>query len=442
MIHLAEGQVIPRPFYLVAVLCGGLGSFVLYRAVHATPVLLTSQVILLLLAAVASENFALSLPEFNVSLAFPLIVAAIVLAGPATGAVVAGVCFTNLSEIRERRPWPPLMFNLGQLVLSATVGGWTYAILGGALLWREGQYHPITASELPVTVITAVTAALTMYAVNIGLTSLAVSMLRGHQARVVANAMLAYLPTQLALACVGVLIAQVLAVSALAFPLFLFPLVLARQVYQSYEKMRGAYLDTVRSLVKALEAKDPYTRGHSERVASYARCLAEQLGMDERAIEKIERSALLHDIGKLALSEAILTKAGPLDAAEFEAMKSHPVMGAELIARIPPLRVLEANIRAHHEWVDGSGYPRGLHACDIPLAARILSVADAYDAMTTARAYRPAMDHERAVEELMAGADSQFDSGVVNIFVECGLVRSAGQITNDLLSPDAPQGVL
>ncbi len=203
-----------------------------------------------------------------------------------------------------------------------------------------------------------------------------------------------------------------------ALPLFLFPLMLARQIYQRYAAMSDIYVDTVRSLIGALEAKDPYTRGHSDRVATYAVGLGRRLGFDDRMLDKIEKSALLHDVGKLALASSILIKPSQLTDDEFAAMRMHPALGADMIERIPPLRALSVPVRQHHERFDGTGYPSGLGGSVTHDIARVLAVADAFDAMTTTRAYRPAMHPEEAVVELYQGMGTQFDPDVVRLFVE------------------------
>lgn len=419
VIRLDEANRIPRSFAVSALLCGLTGGAALFALMRSEIVFQPSlHLLLLLVAAMVSENYALSLPSFNVSLAFPLIIAAIVTDGALGGGLVAAVCFTNVNELRSGRPWPPLLFNFGQLVLAAVCGGLVYESTGAPTLVSQRWVDPLSAGELPVVIFASLAAAVVVYSVNVGLTAYAVSALRGGSRVAIVRNMLRYLPTQMSLAFVGILIAQVMAVQVLALPLFLFPLLLARQVYQRYEHMRDVYLDTVRSLVKALEAKDPYTRGHSERVAEYALQIARALDMDELSVERMERAALLHDIGKLSLPAELLTKPTHLDLSEHESMRRHPVIGAEMIARIPPLKPIAPYVGMHHERIDGTGYPKGLRGSQIPVIARILAVADAYDAMTTARAYRAAMSHSEATQELVAASGTQFDQDIVSCFLD------------------------
>lgn len=420
---MAETGRIPRSFIAVAVfLATAAILFLTWAATHGS-VALTPRLLLLALAAVLSESFALSLPAFQVSLAFPLVVATIVLCGPGAAGVVAGLTFTSVQEVRSRKPLPLLAFNFGQLVTSALAGAYVYRALGGAVLAERGDAVPLTPSLLPTAVAAVLASSVTLWFVNVALTAYAARAIHRASMRAVLAAMFKHLPTQAALAMMGLLMAQVMAISPAAFPLFVFPLVLARQVYQRYESMREVYLDTVRSLVGALEARDPYTRGHSERVAEYASMICTRIGFDDRCTERVVRSALLHDIGKLAVSSQVLSKPGRLDASEAETMRRHPVVGAEMVGRIPPLRALAANVGMHHERLDGGGYPSGLCARNISVEARILSVADAYDAMTSERAYRDALSRDQAVLQLLAGADTQFDRDIVEVFVE-GLSKS------------------
>ena len=236
-------------------------------------------------------------------------------------------------------------------------------------------------------------------------------------------------PNEMALSFVGFLIAQVLAVNLLGLLLFIAPLVVARQAYQRYLQLRQAYADVVRSLIGVLEAKDPYTKGHSERVAGYALGLGGQLGLETRVTERLEYAALLHDIGKIAISRAILVKPASLTDAEYEAIQQHPVRGAEIVSRIPSLADIVPLVRSHHEWFDGCGYCEGIRGDQIPFLARVLSVADAYDAMTTSRPYRAAKSTDEAMDELRRMSGKQFDPQLVQAFVTCDApnLYSAGQ---------------
>lgn len=181
--------------------------------------------------------------------------------------------------------------------------------------------------------------------------------------------------------------------------------------------LRGDH-STMRSLVHALELKDPYTRGHSERVAAYAVMIARHMGLDDDTREAIRYGSWLHDCGKIGVSENILNYEGPLDEAEIHVIHNHPVWGAE-VARTGHLSHTIVNIiLSHHERYDGKGYPLGLKGEEIPLEARIVSVADVYDALTTERPYRSAYTPERALELLDSMKGNVLDPGLVDRFAQ------------------------
>ncbi|MHB8170204.1 MAG: HD-GYP domain-containing protein [Thermincolia bacterium] len=180
---------------------------------------------------------------------------------------------------------------------------------------------------------------------------------------------------------------------------------------------RSLYLKTITALSQAIEAKDIYTRGHSERVAALATGLAAELKLSPDEIANINYGALLHDVGKIGISENILNKAGRLDPDEFIIMKKHPEIGANILSEVDFLEDALDVVMHHHERIDGSGYPKSLLQKEIPLAARIVGIADAWDAMTSNRAYRHAMPENMAVNQLRRGAGTQFDAYLVERFL-------------------------
>ena len=181
---------------------------------------------------------------------------------------------------------------------------------------------------------------------------------------------------------------------------------------------RAAYLGTIRALAAALDARDPYTAGHSERVSQMAVIIARQMHLPESEVAIIRLGALLHDIGKIGLADEILQKPTPLTPEEFEQIKRHPALGARILRQVSFLEPHLPIVELHHERPDGHGYPFGLRGDEIPLAARIVHVADAYDAMTSARAYRPARPLGAAVAELRLYSGTQFDPECVRAFTE------------------------
>jgi putative nucleotidyltransferase with HDIG domain len=203
--------------------------------------------------------------------------------------------------------------------------------------------------------------------------------------------------------------------------------------------MQRSYLSTITSLARTVEAKDPYTSGHTERVADIALVLAEELGFDEAKLPAINVGAIIHDIGKIGVPDAILLKPGPLDADEFAEMRRHPEMSSWIVAELDlPVEVKQI-VRSHHERFDGGGYPDGLAGEKIPLAARILTVADALDAMTSDRPYREALTLEVALSEIRTKRGTQFCPTVVDA-LERVLARDdklRAQFTAPLMEADA-----
>lgn len=184
-----------------------------------------------------------------------------------------------------------------------------------------------------------------------------------------------------------------------------------------YGELEQTFKQTIQAFANLLEDKDPYTRGHSDRVSRYARLIAQGLGLPAEDIERIADSALMHDIGKLGIRYEDLNKVEPLSESEYEMFKSHTTRGKWMLEPISFLHHLIPGVYHHHERWDGRGYPLGLSGESIPLDARILAIADTYDAMTSHRAYRRALPHDVAIREIKAFAGAQFDPALVEVFV-------------------------
>jgi HD-GYP domain-containing protein (c-di-GMP phosphodiesterase class II) len=199
-------------------------------------------------------------------------------------------------------------------------------------------------------------------------------------------------------------------------------------------ELKMAYRDTLNAVVNTLEARDPYTRGHTERVTTIAKAIAGRMGLSDEELFTIEIGALLHDVGKIGVTDEILRKPGPLDSGEYEDIQEHPAKGRAILSNIAYLKGAIPCVLHHHERYDGSGYPERLAGADIPLPGRIISVADAVDAMTSNRPYRQAMPWRRALAELRRGAGRQFDPKVVRAFL--GVWRKvAGQLARGSREP-------
>jgi putative nucleotidyltransferase with HDIG domain len=192
------------------------------------------------------------------------------------------------------------------------------------------------------------------------------------------------------------------------------------------EENRQLFIGTVKALAAAIDGKDPYTRGHSERVARFSLAIAERLDFSDAEMEKLRVSALLHDVGKIGIDDNILKKPAALTDEEFQIMKQHPQKGFKIMSQIPAMKDFLPGMYMHHEMIDGNGYPQGLKGDEIPMQARIVSVADTFDAMTTDRPYQRAMKFEDALSRIKSFVGTRYDERVVaSLVAAC----DSGQIT-------------
>jgi putative nucleotidyltransferase with HDIG domain len=322
---------------------------------------------------------------------------------------VATIGTISLREIKGTISLEKTLFNRAQLAVCAAAAGLVYVGGGGTpgVLNLPGSIPALAAS------------AFTYMFLNV--TLMVIVMALAQNLSPVGMWLVNFrwlVPNYLALAPIGVLLARVyLSIGEFGVLLFFLPLLLARHSFQRYIDMRDVYLSTVQALTAAIDAKDPYTRGHSDRVTKYAVATARHLKLPEDQVEILQYVALLHDMGKIGIKDSILNKPGKLRDDEYAEIKKHPVIGAEIAAEIKFLSKGAEIVRHHHEWYDGRGYPDGLHGEKIPLGARILAVADAYDAMTTDRPYRKALTTAAAIDELLAGRGTQFDPEIADALI-------------------------
>ncbi|MCW3488639.1 HD-GYP domain-containing protein [Dethiobacter alkaliphilus] len=235
-------------------------------------------------------------------------------------------------------------------------------------------------------------------------------------------------PNYIAISPLGVLIAAIFAsdMGILGVLLLMIPLMVARHTFIMYIDMRNQYVSTIKALTKAIDAKDHYTHGHSERVAQYTVQIAHEMRLPEDFIEKLEYLALMHDIGKIGIPEQILNKPSRLSDDEFDLVRSHSAVGAEIISNIKFIGEHADIVRHHHERIDGRGYPDNLPGDKMSLGAKIVGVADAFDAMTSERIYSNPMSKQEGVAELRRCCNTQFCEQVVNAFVK--VLRRRGEI--------------
>ena len=185
-----------------------------------------------------------------------------------------------------------------------------------------------------------------------------------------------------------------------------------------YENLKDFLMATVKSLVSAIDAKDPYTSGHSERVNILSMLLGKTMGLSKEELDILRWASILHDVGKIGMPEAILKKPGPLTPEEYEIVKEHPERGYRVISPIRQLGAASLGVRCHHERADGNGYPLGIRGTEIPLPARIIAVADTYDALTSTRPYRDPRNPDQAFSVITSVRGTQLDSSIVAILEE------------------------
>jgi len=343
------------------------------------------------------------------SIGFPIDFVLILVYGPALAMLITALSGL-IAEIIERKiSWYKIIFNTSQFALSAGVAGLVYQYSGGIIGFQNFLKF----------IFPAALCALVYCFTNLILVTMAISLEQGSRIATVWRINFKEnLSTYLAEAPLGFLMAIIyVEVGILGILLFFLPLLLAHRSFELYTKMRKMYLETIRALAAAIDAKDPYTKGHSERVAQMAVALARELDLPEREVDDLEYAALLHDIGKIGVDESILGKDDGLTDEEFEKIKTHTAVGAKIIKPVEFLKKTYKAVYHHHERFNGNGYPDGIKGEDIPLFARIIAVADAYDAMGSDRPYRKKLSKDKIMKELKDQSGKQFDPEVVKALI-------------------------
>jgi HD-GYP domain-containing protein (c-di-GMP phosphodiesterase class II) len=210
---------------------------------------------------------------------------------------------------------------------------------------------------------------------------------------------------------------------------------LVRRLKQALRQNQELFLETIKTLAAAIDAKDPYTHGHSERVSSFSMAISRHLGLTQEEVFRVHIAAILHDVGKLGIRESILNKPGGLSDEEFDIMRQHPSIGAQIMSPIRMLKDIIPGIRNHHETWNGKGYPDQLNGEEIPMVARIIGVADTFDAMTTTRPYQQAMTLDYVLAKMRSMSGTRFDPVVIDAFIAA---VEAGDITPPAPSSEQP----
>jgi putative nucleotidyltransferase with HDIG domain len=336
------------------------------------------------------------------------IMAATFLGGPAVGGWVAALGTTEMRELRGRIPWYGTLANHAGLVIPAVVAG---AVRELAL--RMVEAGPVWDF------LSAMAAAAVFLLLNPLLASTLLGLRTGQPVReVFVGDTRGIAGSMFALAPLSWLMTMVYAVQWWATALFAVPLYSTRLAYKRFIEMRDMFTQTIGALAEAVDKRDPYTAKHSHRVKEIAVDIGRVMRVNDQELEALEWGGLLHDVGKIGVPDRVLLKQERLNRDERMIMNAHPVLGAQIIAPVTKLAPELPIIRHHHEWYNGSGYPDRLIGDEIPRLARVLHVADAFEAMTAARPYRMTpLTAEQALGELRKFAGIQFDPVVVDAFV-------------------------
>lgn len=365
------------------------------------------------LLTAAGSSLVVRLPGgLVVDVGFAPILAAMNLGGPAVGGIVALIGSTQSRELRRQVPWYGVLANRAGITGPAVISAYLLAAVPG----RDNPLIDFTGT---------VAAGFLLFSVNLFVTAAYVSARTGDPYLKLIRADAGAYLNMLALAPIAWLMAQMYVKAGWwAVLLFALPLYTTRLAYQRFVEVREMFTETVRSLAEAVDKRDTFTSGHSQRVQKIAMDIGRVMKVSDDELEALEWGGLLHDIGKIGVPDSVLLKQERLTRDERATMNLHPVLGAEIISPVHRLAPELPIIRHHHEWFNGSGYPDRLVADKIPRLARILHVADAFEAMTAARPYRMTpLTPQQALVELRKFGGIQFDPDVVDAFVRTKWVR-------------------
>jgi putative nucleotidyltransferase with HDIG domain len=436
---MVEGQLTVKQQIaaLYIAIVAAIGAFLLIatsidvRASAIDPVMF---LLILALVGIAQRNPVVLFRSSAISVAFAVKIAAYVLFGTpvalwATVVVVAVNAYTP-----KPKPARKILFNFGQLMLATYLASSVYQLVGGMV--PPGAFVP--------TMLAVAVSAAVYFVANSALTAGVITLTSEAKFLDVWMQNFAWMPVNyLATAVNGAALALAYqSLGLIGVVVFVLPLAIAWYSFKLYmmkstqlrernrelvsineslqrttERLEASHVSVIAALLGSLAAKDRYTQGHSAATMQHALAVAKSLGLGTDEIAAVNLGALFHDIGKIGIPEHILRKPSALTDEEWAEMKTHPIIGANLIAEVPNLERIRPIVLAHHEHYDGSGYPNGLKGSEIPLAAQIISVADTYEAMTSTRPYRAALGHDQAVAELRRVAGTQLNPVVVEAFI-------------------------
>jgi hypothetical protein len=385
-------------------------SLVLVRPEITSNVLLTFVVLSILSLVLEFVAFPLLIDGDN-SFSTVTYIASIFLLPFPLPALIGGLVIASV-ELKNRRPARFLVFNAANFALTLGISSLIWHSVSGATSLTDIEY-----SGWAFLAIMLVIGA--FYGVNVFLINVIIAIVGRRSIKYIwLTNDLQFLLPYVCLEVVGILAVLVWQTAPLITPLLIVPAVTTYLAFEMIHRLQRQTQEAMIAMADAIDQRDPYTADHSRRVAELAVQIAEKMGINERDVERVRLAARMHDIGKIGIGNDVLHKPGKLTDSEWELMRSHPVIGEQLLKPYRQFRHETALVRHHHERWDGRGYPDAIRGKTIPLGARVICVADSYDAMTSSRPYRPGMSRQHAIEEIRNGAMTQFDPQVVASFLQ------------------------
>lgn len=379
------------------------------------PINFNLHLLLFIVFSIITESVVIFTPnKGGVTLTFGIILSVAILFGPSEGLLcaIASILFSVYKMDAEIKhffniAWYKTLGNLNAYIISSGFSSLLFVYLNQGLEFKEGSIILMFISGI-VFILIDVMLVTTFMIVHSGAdpTLLFRENFKG------------VIPNFIGLVTISIIIVMIYLKSGIEMVLILFfPYMLIRYSFRLVYDMQANYLSTIKALSSALEEKDPYTKGHSERVEEYSIMIANEIGLLNVDMQQLQYAAIFHDIGKIGVEDSILHKPGKLTEEEYEAIKQHPQKSVNILKGISFLKKAITFIESHHEGYDGTGYPNGLKGEEIPLEARIIAVADIYDALTTDRPYRKAMTKREAIDIIKEESGKKLDPFVVGKFL-------------------------
>ncbi|MFO8060599.1 MAG: HD domain-containing phosphohydrolase [Bacillota bacterium] len=381
---------------------------------------------------IVTEALPIKLPRANgsVSVGFAMCYSSVLMFGPFWGGLLTALGSLRKMELTGRVPGMEVVFNRAQLFLAAVSGGLVFNLLSGGALGDSPYMFALATMA----------GGISYFVVNVAATVVYISLKTGlNPVSLVASDVRWMAPSYIGLMPIAYLnVAVYHAVGEMGVIFFLLPLMVGRYAFTMYNELRDVFVSTISALATALEARDPHTSGHAERVSHYAVGIAKNMKIADERVQLLQYVSILHDIGKIGISDQVLQKPGRFTSAEWSIMKEHSAIGANILSKIKALKEGASWVLYHHERYDGEGYPEGLKGEEIPIEARILAVADSFDAMVSQRPYKRAMTLEEAKREIKRCSGTQFDPEVASAFLD---FIEDSELVHARFMPEAADGI-